>query len=196
MLKLARTSLYVLLICLVFPWTGTCQAMTQEEAKKAYQELGCEVTGWTDLGRPTCVICNDLTQLVANYDASWDVVPELTTITADINLTTPNNGVLYTDATGPTASVTISGMKPGTYTLSVYGTGPNASSDSVYYGVSNVLMRAITLDVWISPGPKWSSKLQGGGTATIEILDNGPYLINLWAREDGASITQIKLDIQ
>lgn len=176
--------------------TSPCHAMTKEEAKTAYQGLKCRITGVTDAGYPTCAVCDDLTNLVAHYDPSWDVVPELTTITIDTAFSTPNNGTKWDDTSGPTATYPISNMKLGTYIVSVYGTGPDASSDSLHYGIDSIRVGSITLDSHVTPGLHWSSKLQGGGVAEIAILDNLAHTLQLFAREDGTSITQVKLELK
>ena len=183
-----------LICCAIDPFIDRCMAMTKDEAKKAYQGLSCEITSFNEFGYPTCAKCNDLTALVSYYDKSWDIIPELTSIVLDINFSTPNNGQKWDGITGPTTEYQISNFKPGQYVFSVYGTKlPDPSSDSVHYGIDGVLVGTITLDANVSPAPKWSSKLQGGGTANITISDNSIHKINFWAREDGAEISKIRI---
>lgn len=187
-----------LLICNI----NTAFALTSEEAKTAYQGLDCEMTVF-EADRPTCAKCNDLTELIVYYDPSWDAVepapvPEpipapITYLETDISLSTPNNGQMWNDASGPTASVTINNFQPGEYVFSAYGDGPDASSDSVHYGIDGTLIGSLT---WLNvTKPGWTSNLQSGGTAKITIPDSGSHVINLFAREDGASVTKIRIGV-
>ena len=134
------------------------------------------------------VVCDDP---VPDPDPTPSPLESIEIIT---DFSTPNNGEIWNDASGSSAEYTIENLKAGDYVFSVYGTGPDASSDSINFGLDGVLIGTITLDVWQSPGPKWSNKLQGGGEATLTIPDNGVHVINLFAREDGCEITKIKLE--
>ena len=121
-------------------------------------------------------------------------MPEIIFIVVDIDFSTINGGVRWVDMEGPGVELQINNFKPGRYIFSIYGDGPDASSDSVYYGIGGVLVGAVSLDVYVSPGPKWSSTLQGGGTSYITIPSNGQHTISLWGREDGTSVTKVRIE--
>ena len=185
---------------------GQAWALTAEEAKVSYQGLECQITAFNEMGNPICAQCNDLTEILVHYDPQWDISPlpepipspepipqPLTFLEVDISLSTPNNGQMWNNTSGPSASIQISNFVPGEYTFLVYGNGPDGSSDSVHYGINGIIIGAITLRGYESPNPHWSSDLQAGGTAKITIPDSGAHIISLWAREDGCSVTKIRI---
>lgn len=123
-----------------------------------------------------------------------DPTPEFVSKEIDVSFSTPDEGNLWEDSAGLSAEYPIENMKPGDYIFSAYGNAPNAASDSIHFGIDGNIVGILTLDVWESPSPKWSDKLQGGGEAIISISDNGLHNINIWAREDGCEISKIKLE--
>jgi hypothetical protein len=184
-----------------------CQAqLTAGQAEQIYRENHCFKVADNcfkcDLSpAPECAVPIDI-HVAVHWIPEWDqpvVVPDpepepLTSTEIQAAFSTANNGQLFDPIVGPSAQFAFENLTPGEYTFSVYGNGPDSSSDSVHYGLDGVFVESITLDIWAAPGPKWSSILQHGGTAKITIPDSGQHVINLWAREDGAEIIKVKMD--
>ena len=89
MFRTVRVFITAVLILLVYT---TAYAMSVDEAKKAYDELDCEITAFNEFGYPTCAKCNDLTQITANYRPSWDAAPFQITLEAEAMPTKTTGG--------------------------------------------------------------------------------------------------------
>lgn len=110
----------------------TAYSMTTEEAKKAYDELDCEITSFNEFGYPTCADCNDLTQLIANYKPSWDAAPFQTTIEAETMTTKTTGGSIsggWNIWSNGRIEDTVEFPEGGTYTFEIIAKGSVASGD-------------------------------------------------------------------
>ena len=106
---------------------------------------------------------------------------------------TANDGVLYEPKVGLQLDLVHAGFTEGNYRITICGDGPDASSDSIYVGIDGEVVATIDLQVWALNHSRCSSTLQGGGDAIVAI-DRGEHMINLWAREDGLVVTDVKFE--
>lgn len=211
--------IFLLPIILVsFLFTLPVQAQTPEEAKAQYQSSGCKFHSINANGSRhfECYGTHPGVDVLLMYEDSWDnydpqcdPVPEttppdpvppdpITFAEIDSSLHTDNNGDIWNDTSGqPSGEYIIENLKAGDYTIALYGNGPDASSDSFHFGLNGQFIGSISLNVWESPGPKWSNRIQGtGAEATVTIPNDGTHTINIWPREDGAELFKIRVEIK
>ncbi|CAN0361974.1 unnamed protein product, partial [Phaeothamnion confervicola] len=108
--------------------------------------------------------------------------------------TEPDSGAVVSTnpaTTSPQLDYRVNFDAPGTYRLWLRAIGPNASGDSVHVGIDG----ATTVDsenfpVGAGTAFAWRNK---SGTAVIQVPSAGVHTINLWMREDGASVDRILL---
>jgi len=106
---------------------------------------------------------------------------------------TPDEGIAYDKVNpGPKLDLLEFGFREGMYKITICGTGDGAGSDSIFVGVDGNIFAAITLKFW-EQTPNCSSELQDGGQALIS-LSRGVHTVNLWAREDGLTVTDVRFE--
>jgi hypothetical protein len=101
--------------------------------------------------------------------------------------------VLYESKAGPQLDLVRAGFREGNYRITICGDGPDASSDSIYVGIDGEVVATIDLQFWVLNHSRCSSTLQGEGDAIISI-SKGAHTVNLWAREDGLTVTDVKFE--
>jgi hypothetical protein len=106
---------------------------------------------------------------------------------------TPEEKILYAPKAGPELLLANAPFHGGKYKVTVCGDGPNASSDSLYVGIGDDILLTLDLKFWILNRSRCSSQLQDGGDAIVDLL-NKNYIIRLWAREDGLTVTDLKIE--
>ncbi len=109
----------------------------------------------------------------------------------------PNSGTTnntsYT-STSPELQYEVEIQTPGTYYVWVYGAGNGASDDSLHVGINdaaNDLSDRISLNN--TNNIDWTNSTMDGVRATINNVEAGTNIINVWMREDGAWFNKILL---
>lgn len=108
---------------------------------------------------------------------------------------TDNIGIKYAEKEAEQLDLVSLNWEGGDYKITVCGNGPDGNSDSIYVGMDNAVITTIDLKLWMLNKSRCSSDIQNGGVAIVNI-PAGTHTIQLWAREDGLVVTDIKFEKQ
>ena len=146
----------------------------------------------------------DITIEMENYSIKQDVgnIRWIATSKAGASggsamVTTPDAGKINFSANGAAMlAYAVNFSQPGNYLVSVRGfgdtVGKEGKSDSVYVGLNNQHTKAQALQNF----PKawtWSDEKRGGGVVTVSVPSAGTHTVNVWMREDGLILDQLRL---
>ncbi|MEM1013444.1 MAG: hypothetical protein AAGI46_14630, partial [Planctomycetota bacterium] len=96
---------------------------------------------------------------------------------------------------GPRADYDITFTNPGTYFVWVRMNGPTGSDDSIHVGLNNEIQTLGAFGVY--PGAKntfeWVNDVPGLGRITVDVPEPGISTLNIWMREDGVIVDEIRL---
>jgi len=194
---------------IIFSFLGNVFALSPQEAETIYNDMGCspiQCPEWSE--QITCFKCSVMEEVSSLYVSEWNTTePQLDleypiTIKAIDHVL--NNGWLtdqqwlYTDNAGVNLGTNISNAPLVTYDLVlvenkllyiwILGDPPDASSDSVNYGINGSRIATITFI-----NRTWSNYTQYTNTKALLDLVAGDYKLNIWSREDGTRISEIQI---
>lgn len=96
------------------------------------------------------------------------------------------------DANSPRMDFRVQVVNPGRYYVNVRGFGTNGTSDSIHLGLDGVKFTDNGgVDLPTNPA-QWGGRSTYGGDVFVDIATPGIYTINIWGREDGATIQTVE----
>ncbi|MFZ5376121.1 MAG: PKD domain-containing protein [Patescibacteria group bacterium] len=131
----------------------------------------------------------------AASNGSWSETTTVAAFSGESYLVTPDNGLWrseYQLNDSPMVSYEVNFSSPGTYYLWVRTNNPSNTSDSLYFGIDGSRVGAMELSNLNNWG--WSRTVRmSSSPASVTIGSAGTHSINIWMREDGATVDKVIL---